>query len=222
MSKKKPTDEQSIILIKDRIIDCALKHINFDGWLDETILLGFDESKIDLSKYKDLFPRGSLDAILHFIDLTDRRMIEEYNKVHPAPIKVPEKIKSLILSRFKILLLNKEAVRRSLAVLSLPNNTLYAAKSLYNTTDHIWRTIGDKATDFSFYTKRGTLAGVYSSTLMSWVGNSNSDLMDVEEFLDRRLEQVAKFGKASKPVKDKMSYIFKKFENMGFSNFNRS
>ena len=178
------------ISIKDKIIASALKNINFDGWSENSILSGFEECNVDKAKYVDLFPNGNLDAILHFASYTDRLMLERYQKTKLDLERVPEKIKFLLLARFEILNPNKEAVRKSLVIVSLPQNAKFAIKSLYKTTDAIWRTLGDKATDFSFYTKRGTLAGVYSSTLMSWLGSYDPDLKKLEEFLDRRLDML--------------------------------
>ena len=188
------------IRIKDKIIASALKNINFDGWSEKSILSGFEECNVDKSKYIDFFPNGILDAILHFASYTDRLMLEKYKKTKLDLDRVPEKIKFLLIARFEILNPNKEAVRKSLVIASLPQNAKFAIKSLYETTDVIWRTLGDKATDFSFYTKRGTLAGVYSSTLMSWLGSYDPNLKKLEEFLDRRLDNVKLIGQLSKPL----------------------
>ena len=210
------------ISIKDKVIASALKNINFDGWSKKSILSGFEECNIDKSRYIDLFPNGTLDAILHFASYADRLMLEKYQKTKLDLERVPEKIKFLLLARFEILNPNKEAVRKSLVVVSLPQNAKFAIKSLYTTTDAIWRTVGDKATDFSFYTKRGTLAGVYSSTLMSWLGSNDPDLKKLEEFLDRRLDNVKLIGQFSKPLKEKINFAFDQFGKFSFSSFNRS
>ena len=66
----------------------------------------------------------------------------------------------------------------------------------YKTCDIIWRDCGDKSTDFSFYTKRLILSGVYSSTLSYWL--NESDLTKVEDFIQRRLDNVSNFGKVKK------------------------
>ena len=210
------------IRIKDKIIASALKNINFDGWSEKSILSGFQECNVDKSKYIDLFPNGKLDAILHFASYTDRLMLEKYHKTKLDLERVPEKIKFLLLARFEILNPNKEALRKSLVIVSLPQNAKFAIKSLYETTDAIWRNVGDKVTDFSFYTKRGTLAAVYSSTLMSWLGSNDPDLKKLEEFLDRRLDNVKLIGQLSKPLKEKISFAFDQFGKFSFSNFNRS
>ena len=166
--------------IKDKIINDALKNINFDGWTKETILTGFVSNKINVDDYDILFPNGIIDTIIHFADLSDRLMIKEYKETDYSDLRTPDKIKQLLLCRFRVLNPNKEAVRKSIACLALPKNSNFALKALYKTTDEIWRTVGDRSTDISFYTKRGILAGVYSTTKMSWLGSLDPDLSKVE------------------------------------------
>ena len=90
------------ISIKDKIIASALKNVNFDGWSEKSILSGFEACNVDKSKYIDLFPNGRLDAILHFAFYTDRLMLKKYQKTKLDLERVHEKIKFLLLARFKI------------------------------------------------------------------------------------------------------------------------
>ena len=138
--------------IRDKIITDALKNINFDGWTKETILTGFVSNKINVDDYDILFPNGIIDTIIHFADLSDRLMIKEFKEMDYSDLRTPDKIKQLLLCRFRVLNPNKEAVRKSIACLALPKNSKFALKALYKTTDEIWRTVGDRSTDISFYT----------------------------------------------------------------------
>ena len=61
--------------IKDKIINDALKNINFDGWTKETILTSFVSNKINVDDYDTLFPNGIIDTIIHFADLSK---VEEF------------------------------------------------------------------------------------------------------------------------------------------------
>ena len=209
------------MFMKDKIINSALKNINFDGWTKETILSGFLANKIKIDDYEKIFPNGTIDSILHFANLSDRLMIERFLEIDNSNLKTPDKIKQLLLTRFTILNPNKEAVRKSIAILALPKNSKQALKSLYKTTDEIWRTVGDRSTDFSFYSKRVTLAGVYSTTMMSWLGSIDPDLSKVEEFIDRRLDNVKLIGSITKPLKENMKTPFDIISKFPFFNFNR-
>tara|TARA_B100001093_G_scaffold70057_1_gene60531 strand:- start:57 stop:698 length:642 start_codon:yes stop_codon:yes gene_type:complete len=209
------------IELKDKIIINALKNINFDGWSKKSILTGMNSQNNDEEMYNKLFPNGIIDAIIHFADFADRQMIKKYLEENFKDQRIPEKIKSLLMSRFEFLNPYKEAVRRSVAILALPNNSKFALKSLYKTTDKIWGAAGDQSTDISFYTKRASLAGVYSSTFMSWLGSTDPDLKKVDEFIDRRLANINVIGKITKPFKKNLNFTFDQLNKFPFFNFNR-
>ena len=96
-------------------------------------------------------------------------------------------------------------MRRGLTLLAVPQNALASARALYSTVDAMWRAAGQRDTDFSFYTKRATLAAVYSATLLAWIADTSGDLANIEGFLDRRLQEVAKIPKASAPMRGIMA-----------------
>ena len=81
-------------------------------------------------------------------------------------------------------------------MLTLPQHAALGLRLLYETVDGIWYAAGDRATDFSFYTKRVTLAAVYATTLLYWLEDSSPDSADSRAFLERRLTEVASIGKA--------------------------
>jgi len=81
-------------------------------------------------------------------------------------------------------------------VLAQPQHAPLALRLLYQTVDGIWFAAGDRATDFSFYTKRVTLSAIYAVTLLYWLEDSSPNFNDTRGFLDRRLAEVALIGKA--------------------------
>jgi ubiquinone biosynthesis protein COQ9 len=92
---------------------------------------------------------------------------------------------------------HKAAVKRAA---STPANLLTGPKGLWAAADAIWATLGDKSTDFNWYTKRTILSGVIGSTLAAWIGTD--DEAQVDAFLDRRIENVMQFEKLKGQVKD--------------------
>ena len=86
------------------------------------------------------------------------------------------------------------AVRRAVAVLALPRHALLAGRCTARTVDAIWHAAGDRAADFSWYTKRAILAGVYGATLLFWLRDASEDDAATLAFLDRRLQGVARAG----------------------------
>jgi ubiquinone biosynthesis protein COQ9 len=64
----------------------------------------------------------------------------------------------------------------------------------------IWRAIGDTSTDFNFYTKRGLLSGVLTSTMIYWFGDNSEGNDETWKFLDRRIADVMQIEKVKAAV----------------------
>ncbi len=80
-----------------------------------------------------------------------------------------DRVASAVRARIEVLNPHKEAARRAAAFLALPQNAPLAAKLTMRSVDAMWRAAGDRSSDFSYYTKRATLAGVYGATLAYWL-----------------------------------------------------
>ncbi|HEX5319198.1 MAG TPA: COQ9 family protein, partial [Stellaceae bacterium] len=96
------------------------------------------------------------------------------------------------LTRFDIVVPHREAVRASLVVLAMPPHAALAARLVYETVDGIWYAAGDKAADFSFYTKRATLAALYGAAVLYWLDDRSEGFTDTERFVDRRLDDLGR------------------------------
>jgi ubiquinone biosynthesis protein COQ9 len=116
-------------------------------------------------------------------------------------LKIRDRIKSAVRLRLERHAGPREAARRALSTLSMPLNAGLALKLLYKTVDAMWYAAGDTSTDFNFYTKRATLAGVYSSTLLYWLNDRSPGAEATWAFLDRRIDDVMKFEKLKGQVR---------------------
>ena len=114
----------------------------------------------------------------------------------PGEGGISGRIKQALCRRFKIVAPWREAVRRGLSVLAMPPHAALGARLLYETVDGIWYAAGDAATDFSFYTKRATLAAVYGAALMFWLDDRSEGFAETEAFIDRRLAEIGRLAGA--------------------------
>jgi len=99
---------------------------------------------------------------------------------------------------------HKEAVRRALSVLALPANARKGVACTARTVDAIWHAAGDRSADFSWYTKRAILTGVYVATLLFWLRDSSEDDADTLAFLDRRLAGVGRIGRMRRRIEGRL------------------
>jgi len=70
-----------------------------------------------------------------------------------------------------------------------------ALRTAARTANAIWYAAGDTSADFSWYTRRFSLSAVYGATLAFWLRDESEDIGPTLDFLDRRLEGLARIGR---------------------------
>jgi len=176
------------------ILHHLLPLVPFNGWTEYSLREAARHARLDPTAIKHAFPRGINDCVEYFFIEADEALAKECPQEILAQKRMPERIESLILARLAHWLPHRETVRRTVTRQSLPWNAISGLKPLYHSIDRMWRLAGDSSTDFSFYTKRITLAGLYTSTLLYWLNDQSSEQMDTHEFLKHRLKNIADFG----------------------------
>lgn len=189
---------------RDRLLDAVLPHVPFDGWTQSALRAGAADLGLDMAAAHRAFPGGAADMVAHFSLLSDRRMLEELEGRGLESMGVTARVSTAVRTRLEQATPHREAVRRGAAFLAMPQNAPLGAKLLYRTVDAIWRAAGDTATDWNFYSKRGLLAGVFSATVLYWLADKSEGFEDSWRFLDRRLADVVRFGKATGKLKERL------------------
>jgi ubiquinone biosynthesis protein COQ9 len=184
---------------RDAVIDALLPQVPFDGWTSKALR----QALVSIGRHPDdgplLFPGGAGEMISAFCALADERMEQAAVAADLAAYRIPARVRAIISLRLEQQVLNKEAVRRAVSWLAIPTNAPLAVKITAATVDAIWHAAGDTSADFSWYSKRLILAGVYSSTLLYWLRDTSDD-DETLSFLDRRLAGVGKIGKLRKRI----------------------
>ncbi len=91
---------------------------------------------------------------------------------------------------------HKPALRDALGLLALPWNARLATCLTAETVSAMWYAAGDNSADFSWYTRRATLAAIYGATLAFWLRDPSPGLANTLEFLDRRLADHGRLSSA--------------------------
>jgi ubiquinone biosynthesis protein COQ9 len=140
-------------------------------------------------------PKGQAAMVDLYIQEVDRALQTWFTPKRLEKLKIREKIRALVWRRLEIMAPAREAVRRALAILAMPQNVPQALRTSWRTADLMWRIAGDTATDFNHYTKRMTLGAVYASTLLVWLNDESEGWSETSAFLDRRIDDVMKIEK---------------------------
>ena len=167
----------------------------FDGWTRAAVDSAAQQLGIDPVQARLAIPKTQAGLIDLYIQEVDRALEAFFTPERLAGMKIREKIRSLVWKRLEIMGPAREAVRRALAILAMPQNVPLALRISWRSADLMWRIAGDTSTDFNHYTKRITLGGVYGSTLLVWLDDQSEGWMETAAFLDRRIDDVMKFEK---------------------------
>jgi ubiquinone biosynthesis protein COQ9 len=194
---------------REKIIDAALPHVPFDGWVPDVLRQAAVEAGFDPLTALRVFPGGPVEAVEAWVKLADRRMIEALERQDVSALKTRERIAWAVRLRLEALAGQREAVRRALGLLALPHNAPVAAATLWRTVNAIWYAAGDTATDFNYYTKRALLAGVYSATVLYWLDDKSEGFEKTWEFLDRRIADVMRVPQALGALGERLGSVLK-------------
>ncbi len=193
--------------LRDRLVLATLDHVPFDGWSPHALQAAARDEGLDPTICERLFPGGPLEAIDHFTDLADRRLVMTAEAVDLGGMRRSERIRWLIRHRIDAWADQRESVRRAVTFLTLPTHGRVAVRSGWRTADTVWYAAGDAAADFSYYTKRATLAAVYTATLLYWLQDESEGFADSWSFLDRRLADALKFTQLRTSVEKKVGQL---------------
>jgi ubiquinone biosynthesis protein COQ9 len=177
---------------RDSALRAALPHVPALGWTRSALEAGLRDLGRDPLEVEWLFPRGPAEAVEAWCDLADREMEAEARAEDLLAQRIPARIRRVITLRLERAEPHKEAVRRALALQSLPWNLPSALRTVARTADAMWAAAGDTSADLSWYTRRATLAGVYGATLVFWMQDDEPGFPATRAFLERRLADLSR------------------------------
>src|SRR5260221_2209701 len=165
----------------------------FDGWTRAAVDAAAGQLGIDPVQARLAMPKTQAGMIDVYIQEVDRAIEAWFTPVRLKAMKVREKIRALIWQRLEIMGPAREAVRRALAIMSMPQNVPLALRTGWRSADLMWRIAGDTSTDFNHYTKRMTLGAVYGSTLLVRLDDQREGWSGTAAFLDPRIDDLMQF-----------------------------
>jgi len=188
--------------VKADILQAALPDLAFEGFTDAVVDKAGQSAAIEPAETALAFPRGGIDLAIYFVRHGVAEMQAKLETIDIESMKIRDRIKTAVQTRLEIDADNKEIARRAFNLLALPGNAKDASACLAHTVDVMWRSTGDKSTDFNFYTKRATLAAVYSATRLVWLNDDSVDSQNSWTFLDRRIDNVMQIEKGKAKFRD--------------------
>ncbi|MGK7752919.1 MULTISPECIES: COQ9 family protein [unclassified Roseovarius] len=174
---------------KARLLESIKPHVPFDGWSEASLRAAAEDAGISRSLVKAACPRGAVDLALAYHEEGDSAMLARLEAAELDQMRFRDKVAAAVRFRLEVVE-DKELVRRGVTLFALPHHAMDGAGAIWGTCDKIWDALGDTSDDVNWYTKRATLSGVYSSTVLYWLGDESEGHARTWAFLDRRIEDV--------------------------------
>lgn len=179
--------------LRERLALAVGENAVFDGWTRAAVDSAAARLEIDQAQARLAFPDSQAEMIEAYVEVVDRELEKRVPADNLLGMPIRRKIRTLVWARLEIMGPAREAVRRALSILAMPQNTPLGLRIGWRSADLMWRIAGDTSTDFNHYTKRMTLGAVYGSTLLTWIDDSSEGWSETGAFLDRRIEDVMRF-----------------------------
>jgi len=186
--------------------DPAFEHVPFDGWSAASFKLACADAGVAQDVAQAACPRGALDLAAAFHRDADEALAQKLGAADLSSLRYSQKVAFAVMERLHIAAPNREAVRKGIALFALPQNARLGAELIWNTADTIWSGLGDTSDDLNWYTKRAILSGVYSSSVIYWLGDETPSFDATQGFVDRRIENVMAIESAKARVKSSKAY----------------
>jgi ubiquinone biosynthesis protein COQ9 len=185
--------------MREALLDAALSHVPFDGWSDATLRAAAADAGVAPALARSLFPRGGVDLALAYHARGDRAMVRRLAETDLAGFRFRDRVALAV--RLRLEDADRELVRRGSTLFALPQHAADGARAVWGTADAIWTALGDTSEDGNWYSKRAILSGVYSSTVLYWLGDTSEGAAETWAFLDRRIEDVMRFEATKARIK---------------------
>lgn len=206
--------------LRGRLLIAMLRHAPFDGWGERALAAAARDEGVTPELAAIAFQGGPAEIADFFQIDADRRMVAAVEtalaeaaaaaEAGAARLKLRDKVALAVRTRLIQQGPHREALRALTAFLATPAHAGQAARGLWRTVDALWRVIGDRSTDFTYYSKRAMLAGVYGSTVLVWLDDASEGFADTFAFLDRRIADVMAIEACKARLRENWTGLFRR------------
>ncbi|KDR15297.1 hypothetical protein L798_10733, partial [Zootermopsis nevadensis] len=181
--------------IKYKILEASLPFVQEHGWTKNAISEGARTVGYPGTAH-GLFPRGGAELVQYFYVICNQQLAQTLKKeteaADPSKCKEPALfIQGAVEKRLRMIIPYIGMWPQALVIMSLPPNVPPALANLLTLVDDICYYAGDRSVDFSWYSRRVALAGIYKMTELYMIQDKSADFEETWHFLGRRIEDVS-------------------------------
>ena len=140
-----------------------------------------------------LFNNQAKDIINFYFENHNQSLIETINQNQTISDEksLTNKIKAIFAKKIELLYCDKEFIKNISKYLAMPQNIILAIKINAQQSDNIWKASLHNPSDFSYYTKRLSLAVIYALVISKFI--KNDSLENILQFSNTAIDGYVKF-----------------------------
>jgi ubiquinone biosynthesis protein COQ9 len=195
---------------KQKIAKKFIDLLQFEGWNQNTLEKAAKEAGFETGYVNIIYPGGISEWTAEFVHSCDDDAFTKAKEAGLDKLRTTQKVEEIIYQRIKqyhFKLGNLEAVKKFAAYSSNPLNLAGSLRNIYDFSSQTWYEIGDKSTDFSYYTKRLSLGAIYTKSMLYSLSDKSDNLEGTKKFIQKSIDGLMKINKLKQKMKDIISYI---------------
>ncbi|MGN7661753.1 MAG: COQ9 family protein [Anaplasma sp.] len=161
------------------------------------------------------FPEGIVSVLRHMNGELIRSVTSSFQSMNQEDLpRVRDKVGHLV----KLCVLHNTSLPNSRRLIKsilcfavLPQNIHLYAQLTFEIADMVWHLAGDSSTNFKYYTKRTTVAWVYTSSLVYLTRDFSESFSSTFAFMERRIADVLVLQKLKGSISNKLAKAFGAF-----------
>ncbi len=178
---------------REIFIKAAIPFVLEHGWSEHALREGSKATGEKEEYWGTLFPNLS-DAVAYFEMMEDELMLAALLQEGGVRSRIAE----LLKHRIKHISGGKEMLLHLKEFYLQPHNIAKLPKVAWQTSDIIWKAIGDKSTDMNYYSKRLLLSGAITAAMRHYLSDNGED---IDQFIKDSLDKIVKIAGFKKYLK---------------------
>eukprot|EP01113_Clastostelium_recurvatum_P011049 TRINITY_DN15569_c1_g2_i2.p1 TRINITY_DN15569_c1_g2~~TRINITY_DN15569_c1_g2_i2.p1 ORF type:complete len:262 (-),score=33.75 TRINITY_DN15569_c1_g2_i2:32-817(-) len=181
---------------RPNILQSSLKHVAKYGWTVEALAQGAKDNNLPPTAH-GMFPNGGYDLVHYFVDQSNKNLAKQLSERRDqlVSMRLRDRVAEGVKLRLSMIGPYISRWPQAVSLLAHPANATSSLKLLALLADEIWHHAGDTSTDFSWYSKRAMLAGVYTSSELHMMSDTSEGFKDTMAFVDRRMDDIIQFSR---------------------------
>ena len=181
-----------MVCFSRRIIKKLIPLVEQHGWHSNSLSQAAIEAQLPEAIVTGVFPDGPKDVLIQLNKIVDRILLRTLRKQQNMPGSITKQIEYALFYKLHLLLPTKNFVQKTCYFLASPQHLMLDWTLCYQSADVIWQALGVKESDWNYYSRRLTLAGLYKITVLYWLQDNSYHHADTKMFLSRNISRLSK------------------------------